>query len=177
MRQIRLNRTRTVLILSLCAAGSAFYGIGCDIYGPPASLPPDTSPPDDVVEEPDDMPPAPDDDAGVGDLSISYARQIQPIFDLSCAVCHAQGGFADFRGIDLRLTQEESYDLLINQPSVQRSDLTLVVPGDPEASLLFQKVDSDTPSVGVRMPFGRAPLADDDIELIRLWIEQGAVNN
>jgi hypothetical protein len=51
-----------------------------------------------------------------------------------------------------------------------------VVPGDPARSLLYRKVSEDNPPVGSRMPLG-GRLTDEQITLIRLWIEQGARNN
>ncbi len=108
---------------------------------------------------------------------VSFAGDIQPIFTTACAGCHSSGGAADLAGIALMLTEGEAYDLLINVPSVQDTDLTLVVPGDPDASLLLAKVESDEPPVGLRMPRFAPALSDDEIALIRSWIEQGADNN
>lgn len=46
----------------------------------------------------------------------------------------------------------------------------VVTPGNPEASLLWQVVGSDKPT----MPKGRPPLTRVQIEIIRKWIESGA---
>ncbi len=105
---------------------------------------------------------------------VSFSGQIQPIFDANCTICHVSDGFADEI---MHLNAEESFDALVDQPSVQNPDLTRVVPGDSGASLLFLKVSSDSPPVGVRMPFGGAPLPAGEIALIRDWIDQGAQNN
>ena len=54
---------------------------------------------------------------------------------------------------------------------------TLVVPGDPDASYLYQKLSSDHPCSGIRMPrgeFGSEPLADCVTALVRAWIVAGA---
>ena len=90
---------------------------------------------------------------------------------------HSVGGFADTQGIDVRLTADVAYDMLIDQPSVQDPSLTLVVADDADASWLFQKISSDNLPVGIRMPFGAPALPQDDIELIRQWIDQGALDN
>ena len=66
---------------------------------------------------------------------------------------------------------------LVDQLSVQRNDLTLVVPGDSASSLLFQKVSTDNPPVGLRMPRFAPPLSESEIDLIREWIDQGALDN
>jgi hypothetical protein len=52
-----------------------------------------------------------------------------------------------------------------------------VVPGDPDGSFLIEKLTSDSPRAGVRMPQDRPPLDEVEIELIRTWIAEGAVNN
>lgn len=48
-----------------------------------------------------------------------------------------------------------------------------VVPGDPCASQLVAKL-SDDPPFGSRMPFSRAPLTPDNMQLIVDWIAEGA---
>ena len=118
-------------------------------------------------------------DQGDGDAAetVSFGNDIQPIFNTNCISCHQEGGVADQAGIALRLGSGESYGLLVNQRSAQNSNLVLVVPGDAEASLLLQKINSDAPPVGVRMPFGGAALSASEIELIRTWIAQGALSN
>ena len=102
----------------------------------------------------------------------TFVADVLPIFQGQCIGCHAEGGFS---GITLELTEESGYDRIVNQPSAQDASFTLVVPGDADASLLYLKVSSNTPPVGSRMPFFRTPLSDDDIEVIRNWIDQGAV--
>ncbi len=56
--------------------------------------------------------------------------------------------------------------------------LVIVVPGEPDASLLLAKVSSDTPPCGGRMP--RIPgvfVEPREIEQIRAWILRGAPND
>lgn len=109
--------------------------------------------------------------------TVSFSAQIQPIFDNTCTTCHQEGGIADLVGIGVRLIEGESFAMLIDQPSTQREDLTLVVPGDSSASLLFIKVSSNSPLVGARMPLIGPPLSSTEIGLIRDWIDQGAPDN
>ena len=47
-------------------------------------------------------------------------------------------------------------------------------PGDAERSLLYSVISSDSPPVATRMPQVSPVLHDDEISLIRKWIEQGA---
>lgn len=106
--------------------------------------------------------------------NVSFANQIQAIFNANCIVCHATGGIAD---AIMHLNTGESFAALVNQPSVQNANLTRVVPGNSAGSLLFQKISSNSPPVGARMPLGMAPLSQSDIDLITNWINQGALNN
>lgn len=108
---------------------------------------------------------------------LSFARDILPIFADRCVSCHRSGGIADLSGIDLNLQADRAFSSLVNQPSAQRPDLTLVVPGDADASLLYLKVSSANPPVGARMPLIAAPLSAAQVELIRRWIDEGAVDN
>lgn len=48
-------------------------------------------------------------------------------------------------------------------------------PGRPNESYLMEKITSDDPELGGRMPPGSTPLSDTDIETIRNWILDGAV--
>jgi len=109
--------------------------------------------------------------------TVSFANDIQPIFNNRCVVCHRVGGVADLAGIRLKLVEDVSYDLLVQQPSIQRPELTIVVPGDAQSSLVFLKVSSDSPPVGARMPLGGLPVPANELGLIRDWINQGALNN
>jgi len=58
-------------------------------------------------------------------------------------------------------------------PFCDSSAMLRVVPGDPAASLLFEKVASRTPRCGDPMPIA-AMLAERQIEQIREWIARGA---
>ena len=88
-----------------------------------------------------------------------------------------EGGLADLRGIALRLTEAEALDGLIGGMSVQNPSLAFVVPGDSASSLIFLKISMVDPPVGDRMPFETFPLEDDEIVIIREWIDQGAATN
>lgn len=141
--------------------------VGCT---PMVPMTPDDSDRDQPMD--DDMPNNDDPMSRV----VSFSNDIQPILNQTCAICHSEGGFADRQGINVRLTVDESFATTVNQQSVQDETLTVIVPGDAEASLLFQKISSDDPPVGARMPLG-GMLTDDQIALIRDWIDQGAMDN
>lgn len=92
-------------------------------------------------------------------------------------LCHAAaalGGFA------VGNSKDELHAALVDQPATGRdcasSGLVRVVPGKPNESLLYLKIESDSPPCGDEMPVG-APLDAAEIDLVRRWIEAGAKNN
>jgi hypothetical protein len=86
---------------------------------------------------------------------VDFVRDIQPIFQTSCAPCHI--------GEKAKAA-----------PRLDNKTLTLklVTPGNSKASRLLDRV------LGLngeeRMPMGRAPLPNAQIELLRRWIDEGA---
>lgn len=109
--------------------------------------------------------------------TVLFSTQIQPLLTIKCSGCHSENGQADLAEIVLRLTADVAYDLMVNQPSVQNPSLTLVIPGNSADSLVYQKVVSDTPPVGERMPLFEPNLTQAQTDLIKNWIDQGAMNN
>lgn len=100
------------------------------------------------------------------DASISFDRDVLPIFRRSCFGCHQNGK----RQGDYRMTEFAA--LLAGGESGQPA----IVPGDPAASYLLEQI---TPQDGhAAMPQApAAPLSTAEIKTIRSWIAQGAVND
>ncbi len=104
---------------------------------------------------------------------VNFADQIQPILTVTCATsaCHSmRGGKAG-----LVLEEGVAGGNLVNIASTEQPTLRRVLPGDPEQSYLVHKIEGRPGISGVRMPKARPPLAQEQIDLIRLWITQGAV--
>jgi hypothetical protein len=99
----------------------------------------------------------------------ALSDEIQPIFTTSCAIanCHIGDGAAQ-----LNLEAGRAFAELVGVPSTEVDSL-LVVPGDPDASYLFEKITVEEPRQGDRMPIGNA-LDPLDVEAVRQWIEGGA---
>jgi len=108
---------------------------------------------------------------------VSFADDIQPVLSTACTGCHSPGGSAMLAGIPQDLTAGNAYEAIVGRLSVQDPTWTLVVPGDAENSLLYQKVSSNTPPVGVRMPRFAPRLSQSAISLIERWINEGALDN
>jgi len=98
----------------------------------------------------------------------------EAIFTPTCAVsgCHTGGSPAAGQN----LSEGQAFDNLVNVPSSQDDSLTRVIPGNPDDSLLVQKVEGTQP-IGQRMPLGGTPLSNAEIQMIRDWIEAGAEDN
>jgi hypothetical protein len=95
---------------------------------------------------------------------ISYAGEIQPIFNGSCgpSSCHIGGNTSG-------LTLDTYADLMDGGNSGD-----VVIPGNPDGSIIVRRLEGD---ITPQMPFGRPPLSNSDIQKIRDWIEQGALDN
>jgi hypothetical protein len=105
--------------------------------------------------------------------------QIQTMFSGTCAglACHTNGdslgGLADLDDYDL------GYDELVNA-AAECSGTSFgmrVLPGDPDASFLMEKLDQVTPDCGSPMPLGATPLGASIRDGIRQWILAGAPKN
>lgn len=113
---------------------------------------------------------------GAARQRVSFARDIRPIIERSdgppagCKRCHyramsAAQGF-ELGGLDLTTLGT------LRMGGVS-SGRTIVVRGDPDASVIVQKLEG-TYARGERMPKGLTPLAREEIDLVRRWIAEGA---
>ena len=114
-------------------------------------------------------------DDATGPVPLSHAADIQPIWTNRClgAGCHEQpspgGGLVLAAG---------AYENIVDVFATG-ANRRFVVPGDPDASYIVNKLDGsfDDPDVngsGGRMPLAMDELPADELELIRRWIEEGA---
>jgi hypothetical protein len=104
----------------------------------------------------------------------NYSEIQANVFTPTCAASGCHIGIGAPHG--LRLDPVNSYDLLVNFPSSQTIGTLRVAPGSPGASYLIQKLEG-TATFGSQMPFGEAPLSQATIDVIRLWILQGALDD
>lgn len=98
---------------------------------------------------------------------VSFSQDIQPIFTEFCAPCHI-----DRRTSGVRLL---TYQRVTSSVGAQYEE-EIVTPGDAEGSPIIDKLEP-SPQFGVRMPRGRPPLSNEQIALIRAWIDEGAPND
>ncbi|WP_339741901.1 DUF1549 domain-containing protein [uncultured Rubinisphaera sp.] len=97
--------------------------------------------------------------------SVSYHTQIKPIFQAHCQGCHQPAKpLGDYIMTDF-------HSLLKGG----ESESAAVVAGDAKASYLLDQI---TPVDGVAaMPKEKAPLSPEQIDLVKSWIEQGAIDD
>jgi hypothetical protein len=93
---------------------------------------------------------------------VDFNSEIRPILNSKCTACH--GGVKKAGGIsfiyrELALGKGES-------------GKTCIVPGDPTKSEFITRLSSHDKEL--RMPLGKEPLTEQEIELLRRWISQGA---
>ncbi len=98
-----------------------------------------------------------------GDVGrVDFDLDVRPILSRTCFECHGPDEAA--RQADVRVDTEEG--LL--------GDLGVVVAGDLDASLLFERITHASSKRVMPPPDARHQLSSDEIETIRRWIEQGA---
>src|SRR5262245_28108151 len=96
---------------------------------------------------------------------VEFNRDIRPILSDKCFTCH--GPDRSHRMKNLRFDVEEDAKRDLGEGRFA------IVPGDPDKSELIRRVTLSSPTG--RMPFGKDPLSDRDVSLLRRWIQQGAV--
>ncbi len=95
--------------------------------------------------------------------TVDFAREIQPIFQERCLACHgSQTQLHGFR-LDRRSDAFRGGD----------SGVPAIIPGNSSDSLLLRYVSGRDPEVV--MPPEGPPLTGEQVELLRRWIDQGAV--
>lgn len=113
------------------------------------------------------------------ETEVRFGRDIRPIFgrprgEAGCS-CHMPSGGGTPSGIALGGLDLGSFHSF--RQGGRNSGADIVVPGDPCASVLVDKL-SETPSFGGRMPLDGPPyLTADERQLLHDWIAEGAADN
>lgn len=115
------------------------------------------------------------------DLSVTKSLLFEPklstiqsrIFSFICTECHNSSNPPE----GLNLTRGNSFRDLVNKRSNQVPELFLVEPFNPDDSYLIRKLEGGPDIVEDRMPLDRSPLSQEQINVIRVWIAQGAQDN
>jgi hypothetical protein len=97
---------------------------------------------------------------------VDFNYSIKPLFSDRCYACHGPDEKA--RKAKLRLdTQEGAFKAL-------EDGMFVVKPGDVARSEIYRRITSNDPEEKMPPPKSNLSLSQDDIALVRRWIEQGA---
>lgn len=99
---------------------------------------------------------------------VTYADDVGPIMQKHCAECHVAG----------QQGAEASGLLIDSYESVMKGSRfgPVIDPGSAMTSSLYILV-AGKGNLTTTMPHGKDPLSAEEIETIRVWIENGAVEN
>lgn len=103
-------------------------------------------------------------------IDTAYFTEVAAIFHAKCWLCHPPYG-----GMDL--TPTEAYGNLVNVTSTNYAPAKRVVPGDLDASVLWHKLTGDGIYGTMMPPPVYTQLTLEELQTIRDWIEQGALDN
>lgn len=107
----------------------------------------------------------------------SFSRDIQPVLSAKCLSCHDGSGEGSTKsGFNVK-----TYDSLMAGTRLGK----VIVPGDAVSSTLYRLIAHKAspeiqmpPHHGESLAKGKKdPLSQDEIDTIKLWIDQGAKNN
>ena len=104
-----------------------------------------------------------------GDAAVTLATLSAEIFTPSCAVsgCHAGPNASNGMSLEAGVIASE----IIGVTSTGYGDIVRIAPGDPDNSLIVQKVRGEA---GGQMPQSAPALSDEAIAKLIEWIEAGA---
>jgi uncharacterized membrane protein len=99
---------------------------------------------------------------------ISFSKQIRPIIQARCIECHAPGG----QGFQASGLNMQTYDTLMKGTKFG----PVIKAGDAVSSTLMRLIEGKA-DPSIRMPHNKQSLTDEQINLFKEWIDQGAKNN
>jgi hypothetical protein len=100
---------------------------------------------------------------------VSFSKSIQPLLDTRCVSCHKAPDGEGYTKSGLLL---DSYQGLMKGTRFG----PVVVPGDSLNSTLMTLVEGRA-DPSINMPHSREPLSEEEVDMLRDWINQGAKNN
>jgi len=101
---------------------------------------------------------------------VGFQSEITPILREKCQQCHLP---PEGQGYVLTGLSMESYDTLMNGTVYGK----VIIPGDSKRSV-FNKLIEGRAGESMKMPHGNSPgLSDEEIKILKSWVNQGALNN
>src|SRR5262249_13587051 len=104
--------------------------------------------------------------AGDASPPVDFQRDVRPVLSDACFRCHGPDREARQADLPLDLREGGAFD--------DRDESRVIVPGRPGESELYRRITAPEP--GRRMPPAKHPrrLNQEEVALLRRWIEQGA---
>lgn len=93
---------------------------------------------------------------------VDYNTEVKPLLNKKCISCH--GGVKKKGGFSLLFRSEALANTESGKPAI--------IPGDANGSEMIRRLTLQDPEE--RMPYKEHPLSEDEINLLRKWINQGA---
>jgi hypothetical protein len=108
---------------------------------------------------------------------IALSSLVETFFAPTCVLGRCHTTLAPTGDLSLTGRRVSVYDTLVNAPSRAAPMRVLVVPFRPEESYLIEKLVSEQPAAGTRMPPSGGIVPPEQLERLRAWIRAGAPNN
>ena len=102
--------------------------------------------------------------------TISYQRDVHPIFMDKCIDCHTPPNGSGYRNTGLDMG---SYEALMEGSIFG----PVIVPGNSKTSPLNMFAEGRAGNLSRVLKTMHMPITDREIEFLHLWVEQGALNN
>ena len=100
------------------------------------------------------------------DGPVRYGRDIRPLLSDRCFLCHGPDRAKQQAGLRLDIREEAT---------AARKNGAAIVPGNAQASALWQRINEHDPSRVMPTPeSNKRPLTDAEKDLFRRWIDEGA---
>lgn len=110
-------------------------------------------------------------------VAISFRAEIRPLIARSVAGCYCHLPSSAGPGPGTQLSGLDLSSMSSLRAGGFNSGASLVVPSEPCASVLYQKV-YEAPPFGSRMPLGGPPFwTEEELDLLHDWIAEGAADN
>lgn len=101
---------------------------------------------------------------------VGYQRDVYPVLESKCIGCHIPPDGEGYRKTGLDLT---SYSALMEGTFYG----PVIVPGDSRRSILNMLVEGRAGELSRVLEKNHTPMTEREIEILNLWVQQGAFNN
>jgi hypothetical protein len=109
--------------------------------------------------------------------TVSYANDIFPLFEPQGYNCNSSGCHGSPL-VSSNYAVSTYEDLFMQGDEAVAMNICSIKPGDPDASYLYLKMKGQVGTIqGERMPLGGPVVTPADLDLMRVWILEGARNN